>query len=619
MRILNVKLQNFKGFSSLDFNFEKSSKTIIYGKSGCGKTTILEAFKFVLGLNSSEPYPTLKSEKTGGVEFVRDLECSVEFLIEKDNRDFLIKRTATQKYRTNKETNEKEFSGWEANDYQFDGVPMIGNAYKEKIAEFFGVEKYEYLNFLIDSFYFNTDTAKWTWKERQQILYKIMNVDNALQELKSNIRFDLIKEYLEKGKSTTEILKLLNADKKSISENKEKNEILLNEKTNELNQYKDINFKTLEEQRSNLEKEIETENQLLSVQTSQSAELEIKKQIQDIQSKITQYNIEYDRKTNDGRFELQKHKNVLENIKVAISRDESELKRQSVDWNLANTNEWKGDAICPTCKRPLDEHLIKETKLHFENDKKSKLETIKTQILKLRDEIAKNKDLYTQKLTIINNLENEILTIKPNEEITKLESDKQLLLQKLNEIKIDTIDYTKLNRIKEELRAVNEKLAFRLVKEQTENRLKQLKEEQIDLSNKEIVNAKTRRVFEEYTLSIIDKVNDTVNSGFDGISWLLFDTHTASAENSISETCELLYEDKPYSTLSTGEKVQSNFITIKGLQQNLGLELPIFIDETQSSTGFERIANQQVIEFKTTETNETNLVGIKIDDVYNKN
>ena len=52
------------------------------------------------------------------------------------------------------------------------------------------------------------------------------------------------------------------------------------------------------------------------------------------------------------------------------------------------------------------------------------------------------------------------------------------------------------------------------------------------------------------------------------------------------------------------------------MQQNLGLELPIFIDETQSSTGFERIANQQIIEFKTTETDETNLVGVKIDDVY---
>ena len=67
----------------------------------------------------------------------------------------------------------------------------------------------------------------------------------------------------------------------------------------------------------------------------------------------------------------------------------------------------------------------------------------------------------------------------------------------------------KLIELKKNCEAINEKLAFRLVKEQTENRLQQLKQEQIDLSNKEIVNVKTRRVFEEYTLSIIDKVNNT--------------------------------------------------------------------------------------------------------------
>ena len=152
-------------------------------------------------------------------------------------------------------------------------------------------------------------------------------------------------------------------------------------------------------------------------------------------------------------------------------------------------------------------------------------------------------------------------------------------------------------------------MAFRLVKEMAEKRIAELKNQQIELANKEIVNAKTRRVFEEYTLSIIDKVNDTVNSGFDGISWLLFDTHTASAENSISETCELIYNNTPYSALSSGEKVQANFLTIKGLQDNLNVSLPIFVDEVAISTGFERIATQQIIELKTTDGFDTNLKG----------
>ena len=64
---------------------------------------------------------------------------------------------------------------------------MNGTLYKEKITEFIGVEKYEYVEFLVDTFYFNTDNAqKWTWKNRQQVLYKLMNVDSALESLKND-------------------------------------------------------------------------------------------------------------------------------------------------------------------------------------------------------------------------------------------------------------------------------------------------------------------------------------------------------------------------------------------------------------------------------------------------
>lgn len=622
MKLKNVKLQNFKGWSSLDFDFDTSKKTILYGKSGSGKSSILEAFKFVLGLNCKDPYPQLKDKTTGGMSFISDLEVVVEFELEKNGIKYTLKRSANQKYKTNKETGEKEWAGWEANNFEFDGVGMNGTLYKERILEFFNVERYEYLEFLVDSFYFNTDNAqKWTWKDRQQILYKLMNVDSVLEELKNNEKFVLIKEYLDKGKSTTEILKILNADKKSINDNKERVEILLNDKTNELNNYKDLDFKTLESNKAKLEKDFETENQLLSIQTSQSVELEIKKQIQNIQNKLTQYNIEYGNIDNANKSELQKHKNILENIKVIISRDESELGRISKEWKELNTAEWKGDTICNTCKRPLEEHLINETKYHFEKDRQEKLEKYKLAIIGLRDKITKNKDLYTAKLSEINSIEEKILAIKPNEEIPVLEKQSQELQTKLNNMQNEnpSIDYTKLNRLKEELRLINERLAFRLVKENTEKRIAELKSEQVELANKEILNTKTRKVFEIYTLSIIDKVNNTVNAGFDDISWLLFDTHTASAENSISETCELLYNGTPYSALSSGEKVQANFLTIKGLQNNLGVDIPIFIDEVAISTGYDRMANQQIIELKTTETSETNLNGVKIRDVYGEN
>lgn len=619
MKIKKVRLKNFKGWANLEFDFGTNNKAVLYGKSGSGKSSILEAFKFVLGLNSKEPYPQIEDEQTGGLNFIKDLEVVVEFVLDKNGVEYNLKRTAIQKYKTNKETGEKEWAGWEANNFEIDGVAMNSTLYKENIAQLFGVAKYEYLDFLIDSFYFNTDTAKWNWKNRQQILYKVMQVDSALEELKNDDRFILIKEHLDKNRTTTEILKIINAEKKIINENREKNEILLNEKTNELLEY-NIDFEALYKQKEQLEKDIETENQLLAVQTNESIILEIKKQIQDIQNQIVKHNIEYNNKRNNAMLDLQKHKNTLENIRVAISREESELARLSKEWKELNSKEWLGDTICPTCKRALEEHLINEAKSHFEKEKNTKLEELKDEILKLRDSVSKNKELYTTKLVQVNSLENEVLQIKPSEEVESLQSQLQDLTNRLNAINTENvgIDYTKINRLKEELRQVNEKLAFKTVKENIQRRIAELKQEQIDLTNKEILNAKTRRVFEEYTLAIIDKVNHTVNAGFDGISWLLFDTHTANAENAISETCELLYKGTPYSALSSGERVQANFLTVKGLQDNFGVNLPIFVDEVAISTGFNREANQQIIELKTTEGDDTNLNGLKIRDVYGK-
>ena len=67
----------------------------------------------------------------------------------------------------------------------------------------------------------------------------------------------------------------------------------------------------------------------------------------------------------------------------------------------------------------------------------------------LRDSIAKNKDLYTAKLTEINSLEDKILNIKPNEEIATLEKQISELQTRLGALSDNSnVDYTKLIGLK---------------------------------------------------------------------------------------------------------------------------------------------------------------------------
>ena len=66
--------------------------------------------------------------------------------------------------------------------------------------------KYEYLKFLCDSNYFNTDRGEWNYKKRREILFKIGNVEEKTKELNNLSEFELIKSDLDKGLTTSEII-----------------------------------------------------------------------------------------------------------------------------------------------------------------------------------------------------------------------------------------------------------------------------------------------------------------------------------------------------------------------------------------------------------------------------
>ena len=146
MKLKKVKLQNFKGWANLEFDFNTDNKTILYGKSGSGKSSILEAFKFVLGLNSKEPYPQIKDKETGGMSFISDLEVVVEFELERNGIKYVLKEWQLKNTRQIKKLAKKNGlvgSKW----FWIWWCKMNGTLYKEKSQNLLVLKNTNILNF----------------------------------------------------------------------------------------------------------------------------------------------------------------------------------------------------------------------------------------------------------------------------------------------------------------------------------------------------------------------------------------------------------------------------------------------------------------------------------------
>lgn len=129
IKLLSMHIQNFKGCK--DRTIEFGEKTRISGANATGKTTIFDAFTWLLfnqdSLGSAD-FDIRPLNKDGTM--VDDVEISVEASLLIDGEERAIKKTQKQKWVKRR----NEFQGNE-NKYEIDGVPIdTQKEYKDFVA-----------------------------------------------------------------------------------------------------------------------------------------------------------------------------------------------------------------------------------------------------------------------------------------------------------------------------------------------------------------------------------------------------------------------------------------------------------------------------------------------------
>lgn len=380
IKLKSLRIQNFKGCK--DRTIEFGDKTRISGANATGKTTVFDAFTWLLfGKDSlgSASFDIRPLDENG--KMIDCIEISVEAVVVVDEDEYSLKKVQKQVWRKKRGTDTTEFKG-NVNEFEINGYPKSEKEFKEFIC---GIIIENIFNLVTNP---NAFSAL-PWKEQRETLMKFVGdfTDVEIAEKFGEEFAKLIPEL--KIADTDAILKKYTKTKSELN----KKMVELPARIDELSkQLIKVDVADLEIQKSAKEvalKKIEDElsggsGKLEEVNQKRQDIMNLKLELSEIQNKA---NEELDQKRREARKELdeceQKCRDIRKEITDAECQLDSYLKSQekSKEEKERLAGEWKTwkhssfrefapldpfvepeplkdtDLICPTCGQDLPEEV----------------------------------------------------------------------------------------------------------------------------------------------------------------------------------------------------------------------------------------------------------------------
>lgn len=635
LKLKNVNYKDFKGITHFKFEIQERN-AVIAGQNGTGKTSLLDGWLWLLlGKDSRgsklnpKPLDELNQEKLG-------LEPCVEAIVIIDGKEVKLKRVQEEKWTTPKGQLEK-VRGSDTTKYYIDDVPTKEKDFKAFIEK---IINEELLQILSDSTYF----MSMNWKKRREYLMKLSTLtdDEIIEKIGGKTLIELLD-----GKSVDERMKMLVASKRELNRNIEGLPGRIQENADMKERILDtLNESSLDDltlKKSTLLDELnKAENTLFNAQSG-DASLDFQQEKFNLEMKLAELKNsymtnqmaqmnEYDHHLNEltsnrrivmnaiseKEWEVEKRLNLIEGFKNEIDS----LRKSYVETNKTTFDEHL--TVCPTCKQKLPDEDIETLIGNFNNDKSNKLEYMKERAERLKrtllnhtaekqnyeNDINKLKDdleEVTNKIAFAEeekkNLESNLTKLEDTPKYQEIMHQIELCNQKISDAKNDSGSMiaefkNKVNEIKSELQEVNNQIARFADLAKYDERIAELREQDKQYKQTYAEIEKSIYMLEDFTRKKVKMLEDSINDKFKLVKFKLFNQ---LKNGGIDECCEATYKGVEYSSsLNTGARINCDLDIINTLSNELGIKVPLFIDNTESVTDLALPATQ-TIELKVAE------------------
>ena len=625
IKLKKLSLINFKGVKALEIDFK--DETNIEGKNGSGKTTVFDAYSWLLfGKNSQNQSDFSIKTNDANNNVIHNLEHSVEGTLQVDDSTLVLKRVLREKWTKKKGSETAELTGNETI-FFINEVPKSLSEYKLIID---GVISEESQKVLSNPLYFN-QTMK--WQDRRTILSKLagdITNDLILEKIKGSYRAELEK-MLSTDKTLDDYKREFSAKRKKIKDELD----LIPSRIDEASRSKpeDKNWNQIESSIKSKNLEISSiDSQIEDITKQQEAHFE---KISEAKKLKFQKEQELVNCINDSSVQTRRELNNIDKLKSEIkhiidinTNSINQLNEQNERFNkdikhyneqndklreafqVQNSSEVKFDdtlAKCPTCFREYEQDKIDEIK----NNSLNKLKIAKQELIDgIREQGTENKKIIEElELAIAKNnseVENLKLIIEDKTKVLKEVSEKEgklkLIVSEKTELtteqqkiqaEIDSIfipdfnapDNSFLKATKSELQLVIDELKAELHDknqiEKINERIAELEIQQRKLAQEIASFEKQEIAIENYNSEKNNLIEKSVNDKFSLVKFKLFETQM---NGGINEICEATVNGVLFNDLNTAMKINSGLDVINVLSNYYECTTPVFIDNRESTT-----------------------------------
>lgn len=631
--IKKITFLNFKGVRNAEIEFN-ADLTRISGANGTGKTTIADAFRWLLFGKDSEDrkdFNVKTLDETGKV--IERIPHEVAAVIEINGEETTLKKCFTEKWTKRRGTAEEVFSGNTVECF-YNDVPVPVTEYNIRIAAICS----EGLFKLITSPTFFVSQKK-EWQRNA-----LMNLAGGISQediLASSPEFAELASLLER-KTPEELAAEIANKKKHIASAVENIPVRIDERRRSMPEAQD--WSKLEDGISeaeavikNVEDQIADRSKMFNAATEERQH--ILKLLADVNRDIAarEYEVQKEQRK-DYEEQRRAHETAVSKAKsirserrlkaLALPRLKSELE-QLQDKREQLLQEWKeiksyvflepdrDDFICPTCKQPLPDkdidEKIEELRQRANAHTAQKLERNKAEGTETRERItAKEKEISSlndelfrmdAEAAEIENSEAHKATPQEPDCAPALAGDALLVarraraeeLHKQLTAEITPPDLTDLQMMRKEqqnvIDGIRMQLRDRRTIEEAAARIQELEGEyraaQAELTRLEGLEY----AIQQFRKARITIVEDRVNKMFSLVRFRMYEQLINGGE---AETCEATVDGVPYSDLNNAMKICAGLDIINTFGRVQGVLAPVFIDNAEAINELPSIEAQTI-------------------------
>lgn len=645
--IKTLTMVNFKGVKnfSVDFKFI----TNIYGANASGKTTIFDAFTWLLfGKDSSDRKDfNVKPLDSKGVTKNRT-ENEVSAILEVDGQDISIRHIQKEKWTKKRGEEVAEFTGNE-HLYFWNEVPVNAGEFQAKVNDLLPENVFKLIT---NPLYFNSQK----WQDQRAVLSELAGeiTDNflvgkypELQQLLNSLDGKSLKEFkakvaLEK-KNLKDALESIPAriDEAERSKPELIDEEVINKRIAELQKEYDALEQAI------IDKNAANESENSRIQEVQQQIHALKLEIQNIEaSHRSAYNAELSQansgvnedkaKLSNLESQLRIQENQLKQLESSHADQLARIERDKQDINdrlislrtlFASVNGRTlnpEDKVCKECGREHEAHNINQLQAKFDEIKRKELEGINVQGTGLKKDLEKRDFDITQandqfeitKSSIIKSIENlkssleevnyRISNAVNNQVVVKsyeervMEDDsiasKTLKISELQgQLETTPVDYGDLRirkaSINSDLDLEKRKLNNTDQIAKIDLRIQELKDQEKSMSQELASLEKQEFAAEKYEKAKSEELENRVNGMFKFAKFKLFKPLINGGEE---PTCQTTYNGVPFSDLNTAGKILVGIDIINSLSAHYGVVAPVFLDNRESVSAIPDTAAQTI-------------------------